>query len=361
MKTPLYLFEACKISRKDNTLNITVYAPKDDDKLHPGERLAKTEQQELALQEDDAWWYGTPRIIPIERIESILCFTQVNFNTSLVHFLAEKAIPVHFFNYYGSYTSSLLHEAPNQNGKVLLAQVKTYEDLTKRVELSKRIIRGAIHNMNRLINYYQQRNQELPLQTMDLKRLERQLDFMDSIEGVMGVEGNIRSSFYQELDKILMANLRILERTYHPPRNPANALLSFLNTLLYAQVMQEVIKTPLNPTIGVLHEAGRQRYPLVYDITEVFRPLISEQLLVSLIRKRIVKEDDFEETMNGALLTKDGRYKVARAFEQRMRTTILHPKLKRNISYRGLIRLEAYKIIKHVLEQQEYEPFTLNW
>jgi CRISPR-associated protein Cas1 len=361
MKTPLYLFEACKIARKDNTLQITVFAPKDEDELHPGERLGKTEQEELALQEDDAWWYGTPRIIPVERIDAILCFTHVNFNSSLVHFLAEKAIPVHFFNYYGSYTSSLIHEAPNENGKVLVAQVQSYQETSKRVELSRRIIKGAIHNMNRLIAYYQSRNQELPLQTMDLKRLERQLDFMTSIEGIMGVEGQVRAGFYQELDKILMANLRILERTYHPPRNPANALLSFLNSLLYAQVMQEIIKTPLNPTIGVLHEAGRQRYPLVYDLTEIFRPLVSEQLLVSLIRKRIVKEEDFEESLNGALLTKDGRYKVARVFEQRLRTTIQHPTLKRNVSYRTLIRLEAYKIIKHLLNQQEYEPFTLNW
>ncbi len=354
MKTPLYLFQPCKIARKDNTLFLTVFNEKEEDALHPGERLAKEEMKELAIQDEDAWWLGTPKVIPVERIDAILCFSHVTFNTSLVNFLAEKAIPVHFFNYYGSYTSTLMHEAPNQNGKVLLAQVSLYQDNAKRVELSKAIIRGAIHNMERLIAYYKTRNQELPLETFDFKRLNRQLEFMDSIEGVMGIEGNIRNHFYSELDKILMANLRILERTYHPPRNPANALLSFLNTLLYSQVMQEIIKTPLNPTIGFLHEAGRQRYPLIYDLTEVFRPLISEQLMVSLIRKRIIKEADFEESLNGALLTKEGRYKVARAFEQRMRTTINHPNLKRNVSYRTLIRLEAYKIIKHLLNQQEF-------
>jgi len=362
MKTPLYLFEACKISRKDNTLFITVYQPdKPEDELHPCERLGKEEAAQLRLNEEEAWWMGTPKVIPIERIDSILCFTHTTFNTSLVHFLAQKAIPVHFFDFYGNYTSSLVHDAPNQNGKVLLAQVALYHSAEKRTWISRQLIKGAMFNMTRLIRYYQNRNEELPLLNFDLDLFERQLDLVHTVEGVMGVEGSIRSKFYTALDAILIPDLKLMERTYNPPRNPANALLSFLNMLLYSAVFQEVIKTPLNPTIGFLHEPGRQRYPLVYDLTEIFRPLITEQLLVSLIRKRIIKVDDFEKSLNGALLTKDGRYKAARAFEQRLRTTIQHPSLKRNVSYRTLIRLEAYKIIKHVMEQQDYEPFTLNW
>lgn len=362
MKTPLYIFESCKIARKDNTLYITVFQPdKPDEERHPGELIGKQEAEQLRLYEEEAWWQGTPKAVPIERIDSILCFSHVTFNSSLVHFLAQKDIPVHFFDYYGNYTSGLINEAPNQNGKVLLAQVNLYNDDEKRAELSKALIRGAAHNMTRLIRYYQNRNDELPLQEFDLSLFNRQLDLVHSVEGVMGVEGSIRNKFYSALDQILVANLRLLERTYNPPRNPANALLSFLNTLLYSAVFQEVVKTPLNPTIGFLHEPGRQRFPLVYDLTEIFRPLITEQLLVSLIRKRIIKEEDFEKSLNGALLTKEGRYKVARGFEQRMRTTIQHPTLKRSVSYRLLIRLEAYKLIKHLMEQQPYEPFTLNW
>lgn len=364
MKTALYLFQSGTLRRKDNSLEFENFQRSESEeeyKLHPGEEIGKEIALEFPLHDDDNFWYGTPRHIPIHRIDSIHTFTNIRLNTALIHFLSKHDINVHFYNYYGGYSSSLLNEWTNTNGVVLKKQVAANSDKYESLFLSKRIILGAAHNMSRLIRYYSNRTGDSNYSDFKLFNHNVMIGAAATIDELLGAEGTIRRRYYHILDGYLLSGLQLEERSYHPPHNAANALLSFLNVLLYSAVLQEVLRTQLNPSIGFLHTAGRQRYPLVYDLTEVFRPLITEQLLVSLIRKRIIKPDDFDTSLGQLAMNDTARYKVVRAFEQRLRTTIKHPVLNRNVSYRYLIRLEVYKIIKHILGEKTYEAFILSW
>ncbi len=47
--------------------------------------------------------------------------------------------------------------------------------------------------------------------------------------------------------------------------------------------------------------------------------------------------------------------------DNKMNSTIRHRKLGRHVSYRTLIRMELYKIEKHLLGDEEYEPFVMWW
>ena len=45
----------------------------------------------------------------------------------------------------------------------------------------------------------------------------------------------------------------------------------------------------------------------------------------------------------------------------RLKTTIMHKDLNRQVSYQYLIRLEAYKLIKHLIGEKEYEGLRTWW
>ena len=47
------------------------------------------------------------------------------------------------------------------------------------------------------------------------------------------------------------------------------------------------------------------------------------------------------------------------AFEVRMESVFEHTALKRKVSYRTAIKLDAYKLIKFILEGKEFVPFCL--
>ena len=50
-----------------------------------------------------------------------------------------------------------------------------------------------------------------------------------------------------------------------------------------------------------------------------------------------------------------------RNLKKKMKQTIMHKELGRQVSYQYLIRLEAYKLIKHLIGEKEYEGFRIWW
>ena len=97
------------------------------------------------------------------------------------------------------------------------------------------------------------------------------------------------------------------------------------------------------------------------DLSEVFKPLIGDRLIFSLLNRRQITEESFTKELNFLHLKKDASQLIVREFENKLKTTITHRDLGRQVSYQYLIRLEAYKLIKHLLGEKEYEGFRIWW
>ena len=147
----------------------------------------------------------------------------------------------------------------------------------------------------------------------------------------------------------------------HPPDNMINSLISFVNSLIYSKVLSEVYHTQINPTVSYLHEPGVRRYSLCLDIAEVFKPLIGDRLIFSLLNRKQITEDSFTKELNFLHLKKESSRLIARELEERLKKTIMHKELERQVSYQYLIRLEVYKLIKHLIDEKEYEGFKIWW
>ncbi len=77
-----------------------------------------------------------------------------------------------------------------------------------------------------------------------------------------------------------------------------NSLISFVNTLIYTKVLGELYRTQLNPTISYLHEPGERRFSLSLDLAEVFKPLIGDRLIFSLLNRNQITENSFTKELN---------------------------------------------------------------
>ena len=97
------------------------------------------------------------------------------------------------------------------------------------------------------------------------------------------------------------------------------------------------------------------------DVAEVFKPIIVDRIIFSLLNKEMIKSNQFEEEAGGIFLKENGRRIFVEEFDSRLNTTINQPELKRNVSYQSLIRSELYKIEKHLLGEKPYEPFVSRW
>ena len=300
---------------------------------------------------------------PIEQIKEILIFGEIELNKRTLEFLTSHEVSVHFFNHFGNYIGTFYPREHYNSGYMLVKQVEHYLDEKKRVDLARRFVQGGLQNMLQVLRYYINRGKgELQAFYDYITRQALRVEDLEEIQQLMQAEGQAREAYYKAFDLILdNEDFAFDERTRRPPQNRLNALLSFGNSLLYALALSEIYKTHLDPRIGFLHASNFRRFSLNLDVAEIFKPILVDRLVLSLIQKEQIKAQDFESELGGLFLKEKAKHTFIEAWEKRLSTTLLHRGLGRNVSYRGLVRLELYKLEKHLLGEKEYIPFRSRW
>ena len=243
----------------------------------------------------------------------------------------------------------------------MIKQVEHYNDKEKRLNIAKAFIEAASYNIYRNLTYYNNRGKDLKDYMKEIDFLRKQIKLCKDVPELMGIEGNIRKVYYDSWNIIINQDIAFEKRVKNPPDNAINSLISYVNTIIYTRVLSEIYKTQLNPTISYLHEPSERRFSLCLDIAEILKPIIADRLIFSMLNKRQITEKDFEEGLNFTYIKDEARKNITREIDLRLQTKIKHKKLDREVSYEYLMRLEVYKLIKHLLEDEEYEGFKMWW
>lgn len=330
MKQDFYIYNNGELRRKDNTLRFV------------GEK-------------------GEKKDIPIERVNSIYVFSELRINSKLIIFLAQYGILVHFFNYYSFYVSTLYPRETLVSGDLLVKQVDFSQNVEQRLNIAKEFVGAAADNIYRNLRYYNGRNKDLANEMADIDCYRSEIENQETIAQLMGVEGNIHKRYYDGWKTIIDQDIDFEKRVKRPPDNMINTLISYINSLVYTTVLSQIYCTQLNPTISFLHSVGTRRFSLSLDIAEIFKPLIGDRLIFSLLNKKQISEKHFVEELNFLHLTPEGSKIILGEYDKRLKNTIKHRDLGREVSYNYLMRLECYKLIKHLLGEKEYKAFRIWW
>ena len=374
MKRPYYIMSSGRLRRKDNTIYFepvqkTEHEDDNTDRLtvDPGieeEVLAGfTEESEV----DPSTGRTLRKPIPVQDIEAFYCFGELDFNARFFNYLSQHNIPLHLFNYYGYYAGSFIPREYLPSGFTVVEQVRAYLDPHRRLLIARELIDAASYNILKNLQYY----------TNPSRQDEQRIDFTDAIKEIetlrssinetatthelMGLEGNIRDRYYQCWGEIVGREFALEKRVKHPPDNAINALISFSNGLVYATVLSEIYHTHLNPTVSFLHGPGERRYSLALDLAEIVKPILADRMIFKLLNMKQIQEKHFRKELNFCYLEESGRKIVLQEYDERLKTTIKHRGLGRNVSYRHLIRLEAYKLVNHIVAGEEYKAFRAWW
>ena len=301
------------------------------------------------------------RVIPVEDVDAIWSFRELDLNSKVLNFLAQKKIPVHFFNYYGFYAGSFYPREYLQAGFLLVKQVKHYSSDRKRLMISRELIGAALHNILRNLRYRDARGADLLSETEAVQTEVLRLGEVGDIGQLMACEGRARAAYYKAFEKIIKRDVEFKRRVRRPPDNMVNALISFTNGLVYSSVLTQIYRSQLDPTISFLHEPGFRRFSLALDLAEVFKPVLADRLIFKLFNNGQLSEKHFAQDLNCCYLKDAGRKIVLQEWDARLQTTIEHRRLKRKVSYERLIRLECYKLVKHLTDVETYKGFRAWW
>jgi CRISPR-associated protein Cas1 len=158
MRRPVYIFSSGELHREGNTL--------------------------VLIKE------GSKRFVPITAVSEIYVFGECKLNKRLLEFLSSNEVIVHFFNYYGFYIGSYYPRSHYNSGYMIVKQVEHYLDQTKRLILARKFVEGGLDNMLRVLRYYELRGANVSEIIADVRRFREKVSQADSIEGLMGIEGN---------------------------------------------------------------------------------------------------------------------------------------------------------------------------
>ncbi len=327
---PVYLFKSGTLGRENNT---------------------------LSLRND-----AEVKYIPIESVAEIKVFGEVDLNKRILEFVAQNRVPIHFYNHYNHYIGTFYPYEFLSNGTTVLHQALSYQDPDKRLRIARRFVIGAMGNMRSLLQYYARKEKIKKDDLESMRELKETALASSSINELMAMEGNFRERYYRFFDQIAENDLfTFTKRTRNPPQNHMNTLISFGNSLLYSTVLTEIYKTALDPRIGFLHSTNFRKFSLNLDISEIFKPPIVDRTIFSLVNRNQIGEKHFKGVEGGIHLNEAGRKVFVTEYENHLSQTLKHEQLKRKVSYRTLIRHEAYKIIKHLIADKEYTPFQMQW
>ncbi len=296
--------------------------------------------------------------VNIMDISNLSIFGNVQISTQVMHELFRRDIPVCYFSLSGwFYGMSFGHF--NKNGELRIAQYKSSIDERKSLNISRTIISGKIKNSRTLLRRNSKNRSEVALS--ELKKSIDDAMNAKTPQELLGVEGNAARIYFSNFTTMLKSDLKyeFENRNRRPPKDPVNALLSYLYAILLKDVTVSLVSVGLDPYVGFFHRMKYGKPSLALDLMEEYRSIVCDSVLLGLINNSIIKKDDFLYSGRSVALKDNSKKDVLSYYENRMDSLIRHPVFGYTISYRRTIEVQARLLARWITgEIKEYIPMS---
>jgi CRISPR-associated protein Cas1 len=295
----------------------------------------------------------------LKDISQVCVFGSAAVTEPALRELAIRGIPICHFTYGGWFyaqTTGLTHK----NVELRLRQYAAAGDPGRALALSRQLVIGKIRNCRTLLRRHLE-SADKPKLLYQLNDYARKAAVCEESASLLGIEGMAAKVYFSGFARLLHGDdsFDIEGRNRRPPRDPVNALLSFLYSLLTKDLTVTVNAVGFDPYLGMYHQPRYGKPALALDLAEEFRPLIADSTVLTLINNREVVAGDFIRRSGAVTLTDAGRRAVMSAYERRLQSEITHPLFGYRISYRRLLEVQARLFARTVSgELPEYPAFT---
>lgn len=297
--------------------------------------------------------------IPLESVDTINIYSDVVFDSGFLKKALQNGIEINVFEKSGNFIGAFTPFTSLKSPRLTMEQLSSYYDNDRRLEIAKEIVLGEIHNLRLNIRYYNKQNPSAYFEKIIEKTYEigRNIREDADYENLLLMEAKVRSLYYSCFDMFIENEDFVFDkRSRKPPRNEINAMISFGNTVLYNLIATEINKSSLDVRIGFLHATNSRKASLNLDIAEMFKPLIVDRVMFTLVNRKLINKHHFECSENGAvMLNAEGKRVFLKALYEKLNTVITEKNKK--MSYRRIIKAEVLKLSGCIRENKKYVSF----
>lgn len=292
------------------------------------------------------------KIIPLRGVKHVICMGSGSITIPLLKDMGRNGIRFTILDAGGRFLGAFEPEEERPSGRVRIGQAKLFLDESRRLAIAQSIVTVQMKSMRGLLQRYR-RNGTKGLNS-SIEGLNAALETAHgsaTIPALMGAEGHARA-FLHDAFGVISPRASLQRRIRRPPPDPVNCLMSFFNMMLYSACSSELAKTHLDRSIAFLHSPGAGRLSLSIDMAEVFRPILSDALLLSLFRRQQVDETWFDRKPGICLLNEKGRTRATERFWSRIEES------HESITLRQSIFKQCISLEREALGVGQFKPFT---
>lgn len=252
---------------------------------------------------------------PCAEIENVMLLGNIQILPGAREKLLNQGVEIALLSLNGRLYGQITPQI-RQNIWLQHSQYQKYSDHQFALNFSRTIVHFKITSALKILKLYKS-NHPQPITIEALHGIEKYLPLIataDSLETLLGYEGAAAAAYFKLLGQLLPVEFRFQQRSRRPPKDPANAVLSFGYTVAASELQSLLDGMGFDPYLGFYHQVHYGRASLALDILELFRHSFIDRLMLNLFNLNILKATDFVPTKdNGIYLSLTGKQKF---FEQ---------------------------------------------
>lgn len=291
-------------------------------------------------------------------LSQVSLYGGVAITTSALSELLQRNIPINYFS-YGGWFYGFSHGNCHKNIELRIKQFSIAGDDKKSLKLAQKFVNGKILNCRTILR---RNDKDVPSEVLrSLKKLASDAETSDNFQELLGIEGGAAQIYFSRFNSLLKSYDQCFSfenRNRRPPKDPVNAVLSYLYGVMVKEFFVTLLATGFDPYLGFYHQPRYGRPALALDLMEEFRPIIADSITFTLFNNGELSESDFIRKGMGVTLTSDGKKTVLNGYERRINTEVKHPLFGYKVNYRRIFEVQA-RLLARILqgEIEEYPPF----
>jgi CRISPR-associated protein Cas1 len=284
------------------------------------------------------------------RIADVAVFGRAQLSTPALHALGRAGIPVSFFSSTGFFIGSF-SSAANNRIDVRMAQHRAWQGEVG-LDVARVLVGDKIANTRTLLRRNRVDEDDVDDATLTrLARLAGDTRKAKDAPTLLALEGEAAKRSWAGFSSMLAQTdlgFAMKGRTRRPPRDPTNAMVSYVSGMLTRECTTAVATAGLDPFLGVYHTPHHGRPSMALDLMEPFRPLLVESTILGVVRRAEVKLSGFVTLGDAVSMDKATKRALAVAWERRLAERITHPIFGYQVSYRQVLTIQA-RLLARVL------------
>lgn len=289
---------------------------------------------------------------PIANLDGLTIIGNVQISTQSMVYMMKNGVDISIFSFSGEFIGQALADS-SKNIFLRFSQYDLYQDMEKRLDLAKIIVKNKIKNQMFLVKNYRYKDNYSPKEELiKMQRLKEKTDVCETSNEILGMEGMCSNYYFSCFAHMVQCRIPFKGRNRRPPKDPVNVILSLAYTFLTREVCGALEAESFEVYLGFLHGIRYGRKSLALDMVEEFRQPVVDRFVIHCFNRRIINEYDFEIEEGRILLNEDGFRKFCTEYEKWMCKASINGK-----SFRQIIRKQMVELKKAIQYGNAYLPF----